>query len=160
MTDQPRNVLFNISLPTQASLRGAVANILRDVQRDFKESDQETSDRIHVSAGTIANARNEKTDLNATTIARIGFIYGAHYIDPYHRLYGATATVTKHTEEVDPLASLAESVSILCKMRCPNGDGGTVETPKERLDALPNLKAAYRDLGNYISSIEKLRIVA
>jgi hypothetical protein len=160
MTDKPRNVLFKIGLPTQSSLRAAIANILRDVQRDFEECDQKTCERIHVSVGTIANARNCKTDLNATTIARIGFVYGASYVDPYHRLYGATATITEYADKVDPLASLAESVSILCKMRDPKGDGGTNETPKELLDALPKLKAAARDLTSYISSIEKLRIAA
>ena len=77
------NVLLPIRLPTQKSLRSAVAHIIRDVQRDHSETDQCTADRLGVSIGTIRNARNESADLGAVTIARIGAVYGAAYVDPY-----------------------------------------------------------------------------
>ena len=38
----------------------AVANIIRDIQRDAHETDQCTADRIGVSIGTVRNARDEK----------------------------------------------------------------------------------------------------
>lgn len=156
----PRNnVLLPIRLPTQSSLRNAVAAIIRDIQRDTHETDQDTADKLGVSAGTIANARNEKADLNATTIAKIGALYGPNYVDPYHALYGARAEPIEACK-VDPLASLAEAVSSICHMRKPDGDGGRLETPKEQLDALPALKEAARDLTAYIANIERMRIAA
>jgi DNA-binding Lrp family transcriptional regulator len=154
-----RNGFLPLSLPTQKSLRGAVATIIRDVQRDYGETDQETADQLGISDGTVRNARNERADLNAVTIARIGARYGAHYVDPYHRLYGARAE-NLDRKASDPLTPLAEAVATICKMRCPNGPGGIVELPKERLDALPMLKEAYRELGAYISEIEALRVSA
>lgn len=159
MREVSNNVLLPIPLPSQKSLRAAVADIIRDVQKAFSEDDQDTADRIHVSPGTIANARNCKTDLNATTIARIGAVYGAHYIDPYHRLYGACAQSLNYSK-ADPLAPLAESVALLCRMRSSESDGGRIETPKEQLDALPALKSAARELTAYIASIERLRVAA
>lgn len=153
------NVLLPLKLPTQTSLRHAVAAIIRDIQREAHETDQDTADKLGVSAGTIANARNEKADLNATTIAKIGALYGAHFVDPYHALYGARAQIIE-IRKVDPLASLAGAVSAICQMRRPEGDSGVVGTPKEQLDALPVLKEAARDLIAYIANIERLRIAA
>lgn len=159
MSDKLNNVLLPLALPTQKFLRGAVANIIRDIQRDFSETDQETADHLGVSIGTIRNARNGETDLNAVTLARIGHRYGAHYVDPYHALYGACAQRIE-LSKCDPLAPLAESVALLCRMRAAGSEGGAIETPKERLDALPALKAAARELTAYIAGIEQLRAVA
>lgn len=153
------NVLLPMALPTQSSLRAAVASIVRDVQRDFGESDQDTADKLAISKGTVRNARDRTTDLNALTIARIGAVYGAHYLDPYNALYGATATPVQKTTD-DPLCHLAKAVSTICDMRCPTGPGGMVEMPKEKLDALPTLRAARASLDAYIAGIEGLRAVA
>lgn len=153
------NVLLPMAMPTQSSLRAAVANIIRDVQRDHQEHDQDTADRLGISKGTVQNARNSATDLNALTIARIGVVYGAHYLDPYNALYGATATPIER-ETSDPLCHMAKAVSAICDMRCPDGPGGVVEMPTEKLNALPTLRRARASLDAYIASIEKLRAVA
>ena len=159
MSASANNVLLPLACPTQKSLRAAVAAIIRDIQREAHETDQETADRLGVSVGTIRNARNELTDLGAVTVARIGFHYGAHHIDPYHRLYGARAEVIEHSR-VDPLVSVADAVATICRMRCSGSEGGATETPKERLDALPTLKEAARQLTAYIASIESLKVAA
>lgn len=154
-----RNGFLPLALPTQKLLRGAVATMIRDVQRDYGETDQETADQLGISDGTVRNARNERADLNAVTIARIGARYGAHYVDPYHRLYGARAeNIDRKTS--DPLTPLAEAVATICRMRSPTSPGGVIELPKERLDSLPMLKEAYRELGAYIADIEALRVEA
>lgn len=153
------NVLLPMAFPTQKALRAAVAQIIRDIQRDHGETDQETADRIGVSVGTVRNARNEETDLNALTIAKIGLVYGCHAVDPYNALYGATAK-PRDPDDTDPLAHLAKAVSTICDMRSVTSPSGPVETPKERLDALPMLRDARRSLDAYIASIEKLRVVA
>lgn len=153
------NVLLPFACPTQSSLRGAVAAMIRDIQRDYHESDQDTADNLGVSAGTISNARNSKADLGAVTIARIGHRYGASYVDPYHALYGATAR-SLHISKSDPLAPMAEAVAAICRMRSHASDKRSIETPKEQLDALPVLKEAARELAAYIASIERLRVAA
>lgn len=159
MPDTATNVLLPMVLPTQSALRSAVGNMIRDIQRDHGETDQDTADRLGVSKGTIVNARNGTTDLNALTIARVGAVYGAHYVNPYNALYGATATPV-HKASEDPLCHLARAVSTICDMRCPDGPGGAIELPKEKLDALPALRAARASLDSYIAGIEKLRLVA
>jgi len=159
MPDGSNNVLLPMVLPTQSSLRGAVGNMIRDIQRDHSETDQDTADRLGVSKGTIVNARNGTTDLNALTIARVGAVYGAAYVDPYHRLYGSVAAPVA-ASMADPLPDMARAVAMLCEMRCPRGEGGAIETPKEQLDALPDLKRTRAALDAYISRIERLRLVA
>jgi hypothetical protein len=146
-----------MAFPTQKLLRGAVANIIRDIQRDASETDQDTADRLAISVGTIRNARNEMADLNAVTIARIGAVYGCQYVNPYHALYGASAHPIE-SAQADPLAPLAQAVATICQMRAHGSEGGAFETPKERLDALPSLKEAARELTAYIASIEKMRV--
>jgi DNA-binding Lrp family transcriptional regulator len=84
-----RNVLLPMALPTQDTVRTAVAQIMRAIQRDHDETDVQTAAKIDVSPNTVANARNRLTDLKAITIARIGAVYGEGYVDPYHALYGA-----------------------------------------------------------------------
>lgn len=156
---QRSTVLLPMGLPTQKSLREAVGQIIRDVQRDCKETDQCTADKLGVSIGTVRNARNEAADLNALTIARIGAVYGPHYVDPYNALYGATAQL-RQPGETDPLADMARAVATICDMRRADSHGGAIETPKERLDALPALKAARAALDSYIAGIELLRVAA
>lgn len=159
MSETGNNVLLPMALPTQSSLRSAIGNMMRDIQRDKRETDQDTADKLGVSKGTVVNARNGATDLNALTIARIGAVYGSHYVDPYHALYGASATPVQQAGD-EPLCHLARAVSTLCDMRCPDGPGGPVELPKEKLDALPALRAARASLDTYIAGIERLRLVA
>jgi transcriptional regulator with XRE-family HTH domain len=156
---QRNNVLLPMALPTQSSLRQAVANIIRDIQRENGETDTDTADRLGVSSGTVANARNQKADLNALTIARIGRVYGAAALDPYNALYGATAQPVD-PEHKDPLADLAHALSVLCDMRCAKSDGGVLDTPHEKLNALPALRQARASLDSYIAHAERLRAVA
>ncbi|MFX8327764.1 hypothetical protein ABTL71_19070, partial [Acinetobacter baumannii] len=75
-----RNVMLPLVMPTQSALRSAVANIVKDLQLRCDESDVEMAEKLGVSAGTIANARNKKSDLSALTIAKIGAVYGTDAI--------------------------------------------------------------------------------
>lgn len=143
------NVLLPMSLPNTKSLRAAVACIIRDIQREHHETDQDTADKLGVSVGTVRNARNEQADLGALTIAKIGAVYGAECLAPYHALYGATAHGAA-AHDAAPLAELAEAMAALAK-----SDG-----PKARLDALPILKAAQEALGGYVVTLERWRVAA
>ncbi|WP_298165062.1 hypothetical protein [Novosphingobium sp.] len=149
MADSARNVLLPLMLPTQKQLRAAVAAIIRDIQHRHAESDQCTADRVGISVGTIRNARDEKTDLNALSIAKIGAIYGADAVAPYNALYGATAHGVASSDAA-PLTEMADALAALMRA------GG----PKARLDALPTLRAALDAMGAYVVTLERWKIAA
>ncbi len=145
------SVLLPLAAPDTAALRKAVAAIIRDIQREHHETDQMTADRIGVHKNTIASARNELSDLGALAISRIGYHYGVEAVAPYHTLYGATAHATCPSIH-DPLPELGRAIASLAAIRAGSA--------KDRLDALPVLKAASAALDAYITSIETLRLVA
>ena len=149
MASKPHNVLLPLALPTQKALRGALAQIIRDLQARYEETDQCTADRLGISIGTIRNARNETADLNALTIARIGAGYGADAVAPYNALYGATAHGIA-AQDAAPLAELAQALAALTQST----------TPKARFDSLPSLKDAAEALNGYILSLERWRLAA
>lgn len=149
MAKNSHNVFLPMQLPTQKSLRAAVAQIIRDIQASAHETDQCTADKLGISIGTVRNARDEKTDLNALTIARIGAIYGADAVSPYNALYGATAHgIASH--DAAPLAELASALAALTG----------ADSPKARFDTLPALKDAAEALDGYILSLERWRNAA
>lgn len=155
MADQIKNVLLPIALPTQSSLRKAVAQIVRAVQHEHDLTDEDLADAIGVSAGTITNARNAKTDLNAATIAKIGHRYGAEILDPYAALYGAR-NVPLEAQDGDALPTITGAVHRLAVAQSPSSPNGTAITPKELLDMLPDLKAAQRAINALVCQAEKL----
>jgi hypothetical protein len=145
----PHNVLLPFALPDTAQLRKAVAHIIRDIQREYGETDQATADKLGVHANTIASARNERSDLGALTIARIGAAYGPDALSPYSALYGATAHGIAASDAA-PLSILADTLAALHR----------ATGPKQRLDALPIVKEAADALNAYALSLERFRIAA
>jgi transcriptional regulator with XRE-family HTH domain len=91
MATNPMNGVGERYSLTQTSYRRAVAAIVRNIQAQNRESDQDSADRIGVSAATIGNARNEKGDLAATTLLKIGAVYGLEAIGPAMLLIGGKA---------------------------------------------------------------------
>lgn len=91
MAGKGNNVLGNSATLTQSSYRNVVAGIIRCIQARHSESDQDTADRLGCSAATIGNARNEKGDLSAITLLRIGKEYGLDAISPALHLIGGKA---------------------------------------------------------------------
>lgn len=155
MTDLRHNVLLPVAMPTQKALRAAVANIIRMVQAAHSETDEQTGDALSVSIGTIRNARNEQTDLNAVTIARIGARYGSETLDAYAALYGAR-NVPLEAGDADALPSLTASVHRLAVAQSPESDGGTTITHRELLAMRPELEAAVRAINGLLARAERL----
>jgi len=87
----PHNVLRPDRPLTQTSMREAISGIIRTIQLETNESDQDMADRLGVSSGTVGNARNGKGDLNALTILKVGAVYGVERIDPLMHLVGGKA---------------------------------------------------------------------
>lgn len=155
MTDHRNSVVTLLALPTQKALRTAVAKIIRRVQLDAHLTDEELADELCISIGTVRNARNEQTDLNATTIARIGAKFGAEVLDPYAALYGAR-NVPIEVEEVDALPSLTGAVHRLAVAQTPSSPGGTKLHHTELLDMLPDLRAAQAAINALLVRAERM----
>lgn len=145
MTTKSHNVLLPLSCPDTAALRNAQAAILTDIHRDTGETYAQIGARLGSHENTVANWAKQLTDMGALTIAKIGAIYGKEYVRPYETLYGGdTETGT------NPLPELTKAVAAIAGM-----DKGT---PKQKLDTLPDLKAAASALAAYISEIERHRL--
>jgi hypothetical protein len=148
------NVLLPLALPTQSSLRRAVAGIIRSVQLDHGLTDEEMADAIGCSSGTIGNARNEKSDLNATTMARIGHRYGVERLDPYAALYGARNVPIEAADD-DALPSLTGAVHRLAVAQSPASPGGPQVLHDELLSMLPELRDAQKAINALICRAER-----
>lgn len=149
------NVMLPLDLPTQKSLRKAVAKIIRRVQLEHGLTDEELADELKVSVGTVRNARNEACDLNAATIARIGARFGAEVLDPYAALYGAR-NVPLDAAETDALPSLSGAVHRLAVAQSPNSRGGSKLLHDELLEMLPELREAQRAINALICRAERI----
>jgi transcriptional regulator with XRE-family HTH domain len=89
MTVSDNKVLRSAASLTQSSMQSAIASIVQGIQADTGESDQDTADRLGVSAGTIANARNKRGAMSTMTLLRIGKEYGIERLQPVMHLVGA-----------------------------------------------------------------------
>ncbi len=137
------NVLLPFAAPDTKSLRRAVAAIIRDIQHQHHETDQDTADKLGVSVGTIRNARNEAADLGALTIAKIGAIYGGEAVAPYTALW---ANDTQGAPEALP--ALADAMAALSRAKGPKG----------KMDALPAVKDCIEALGAFVTATERERL--
>lgn len=149
MNSATGNVLPLHGLPRQSSLRTAVAQIIRAIGSDFALTDAKIADFVDVSRGTIENAREEKGDLNAGTIARLGAVFGCHYVDPYHKLYGARA-VPLNPGQPDALPAIANVVSLLA------ASGPGVPAHPQLLAMMPTLRQASAAITALIELGEKV----
>lgn len=149
------NVLLPMILPKQKALRDAVSKIIRTLQLAHDLTDAEFAGEIVISKGTVKNARNKETDLNATTIARIGARFGAEALDPYAALYGARNVPIEAGDE-EALPTLSRAVHKLAVARSPASELGVHLSHNELTDMLPDLRAAQRVLNGLITRAEKV----
>lgn len=140
-----RNVLLPLYLPDTKSLRRAAANIIRDIQRDHEETDQQTADNLGVSVGTIRNIRNEAADIGSLVLAKIGARYGEETLAPYHALY-----VGDPGDCAEPLSLMADAMAAIARAK----------GPKAEFDALPAVKDAVEALTAWTMTIERKRLRA
>lgn len=159
MTLQRSNVLLFDHLPTRNLLRAAMAKIIRSIQSEHGETDEATADKLCVSVGTIANVRNERTDLNAVTIARIGAIYGEQVLDPYAALYGAR-NVPIDADKTVSLHAITGAVHKLALATAPESESGPSVSHNELADMLPDLRGALRVINGLLARADKLGIAA
>lgn len=155
MATKPFNVLRVNSIEEQRAYRDAIAASLANVQREYDLTLQEISEAIDVSLGTVSNAANKKCDLSSVYVQRLGKVFGGHVLNPVSALYGSHHTPI-HGRDGDILPLIARANYKIAEARAPGSDGGIVETHREKLRYLPDLKELQTDLAALIVEIEAL----
>lgn len=149
-----RNVLRVNGVEETASYRRAVAQIILNIQNVSSQTYLEIAECIDVSVGTISNAANKKTDLNAIYLHRLQLCYGAHTLDPLLALSGARGVPLDARTERDVLPFIARANLKITEARDPASPGGVREIHTERLGYLPDLLALQAELSGLICSIQ------
>lgn len=155
MATKPFNVLRVNTVEEQARYRSAIAAVLVNIQHEYGLTLQEIADAIDVSLGTISNAANKKTDLSGVYRDRLGKVFGGHVLNPVSALYGSHH-MPIHGRDGDILPLIARANYKIAEARAPGSDGGIVETHREKLRYLPDLKELQTDLAALIVEIEAL----
>ena len=160
MASDPHNVLLPIALPTRNALRKALADIIRSIQSAHSLTDEQLAAELHVSAGTVANVRNERTDLNQETIAKIGARFGVETLDPWSACFGGRNVPRETGEARVSLSAITGGLHKLSLATDPDSKGGDRITHCELADMMADLKAMQRIVNNLIARGEALGIAA
>ena len=147
MSDKSTQVMLPFAnLPTTDCVRGALANVIRDVQREHDLTDQQLADKIGVHVNTVARARNKAATLDNVAVARLGAMFGDEALRPYTALWSHE----RHNGAVLP--ALADAMAALSRAAGPKGE----------LDSLPAVKAAIEALSGFAdrTEIKRLRLVS
>lgn len=160
MASAANNGLLPMRLPTRNELRDALAQIIRSVQSEHRLTDEALADVLGVSKGTIANVRNERTDLNQETIAKLGARFGPECLDPWSACFGGRNVPREASDGRISLTAVTGSLHKLSLATDDASDGGTAVTHHELADMLPDLKATQRLVNSLIARAERLGIAA
>jgi hypothetical protein len=154
------NVLLPVALPTRNELRTALAQVVRAVQSEHHLTDEALADLIGVSNGTIANVRNERTDLNQESIARLGKRFGPECLDPWSAVFGGRNVPKCVGEARVSVSSVSGAVHKLALATEETSKGGAAVSHCELADMLGDLKAAQRTINSLIARAETLGLAA
>lgn len=160
MSDDRRNGLLPMPLPTRNELRSALAQIVRSVQAAHGLTDEGLADLLGVSDGTIRNVRNERTDLNQETIAKLGARFGPECLDPWSACFGGRNVPKDVTEGRVSLTAVTGSLHKLSLATDEDSPGKEAITHGELADMLPDLKSTQRLVNALIARAERLGIAA
>lgn len=153
MATKPFNVLRVNAVEEQSRYRAAVSTVLVNIQHEYGVTLHEIAEAIDVSLGTISNAANKKCDLSSIYRDRLAFVFGGHVLNPIAAMHGSQI-VPLHGRDGDILPLVTRTAMHIAEARCPNSDGGTVETHREKLKYLPDLKRLQADLAALVVEIE------
>lgn len=160
MASQPNNVLLPLALPTRNTLRSALSQVIRGIQFQHHLTDDDLAAELHVSPGTIANVRNERTDLNQETIAKIGARFGCEVLDPWSACFGGRNVPKDATEGRVSLSGITGAVHKLSLATDSDSPAGHIITHSELRDMLPDLKATQRLVNQLIARSERMGMAA
>lgn len=157
---QRSNVLLPMALPTRNVLRKALADIIRSIQSQHSLTDEQLAGELHVSDGTIRNVRNERTDLNQETIAKIGARFGVEALDPWSACFGGRNVPREASDARVSLSSITGGLHKLSLATDPDSEGGEAVTHRELAAMVPDLKAMQRLANGLLTRAEQLGIAA
>lgn len=160
MNARATNVLLPMAFPTRNSLRAALAQVIRAVQSEHSLTDEALADHLGVSTGTVANVRNERTDLNQETIAKLGARFGPECLDPWSACFGGRNVPREASDGRVSLTAVTGSLHKLSVATDDNSDGGGAITHRELADMIPDLKATQRLVNSLIARAERMGIAA
>jgi hypothetical protein len=136
------NVLQRNSRPTKKSYRAAIKRIILDLQAQHGLNDEELSERVGCSAGTVANARKEQNNLDGVTLASIEYEFGPGAIDPFLAL-GMSRGVPGHAHcdtDPNPALKLSEALTALIATQQPGSHLGADTSDEEAFNMLRQLR--------------------
>lgn len=160
MATSVSNGLLPMAMPTRKDLRAALAQVVRSVQAQHQLTDEALADVLGVSDGTIRNVRNERTDLNQETIAKLGKRFGPECLDPWSACFGGRNVPKDAGEQRVSLTAITGSLHKLSIATDEDGEGGETITHRELADMLPDLKTTQRLVNSLIARAERLGIAA
>lgn len=160
MATAPNNVLLPLPLPTRNTLRAALSQVIRGIQFEHHLTDEDLAAELHVSPGTVANVRNERTDLNQETIAKIGARFGCEVLDPWSACFGGRNVPKDATPARVSLSAVTGTVHKLSLATDHDSPGGEAITHLELRDMLPDLKATQRLVNSLIARAEAMGMAA
>lgn len=160
MRPTPPNVLLPMALPTRKDLRAALAQVVRSIQARHGLTDEGLADAIGVSTGTISNVRNERTDLNQETIARLGARFGPEVLDPWSACFGGRNVPKDASDGRVSLTSITGSLHKLSVATDDASKGGHAITHCELAGMYADLKSAQRLINGLLARAEALGIAA
>lgn len=155
MPDRASNGLRINSVDEQERYRSAVSRVLLNIQHESGLSLAEIGDQIDVSAQTMWNAANRKTDLCQHYINRLALRFGPEALNPVAALSGARYVPLESSDD-DALPSLTGAVHRLAIARSPDSEGGAAITHQELLSMMPQLLAAQRSINGLIVRAERI----
>lgn len=152
------NVLrFNGSAET-AEYRSAVAKIILDIQGNTTcKTHVAIAEAIDVSLGTIANAANERSDLSATYLRRIGQVFGGHFLNPYFALVGGHFSPNEPTVDPEVLEAAAALIAWYGRSTNPKSPGGSKITHCELLEGEAPAELMRRHSSSIVEAARRVR---
>src|SRR3546814_6998153 len=100
--------------------------------------------------------RNERTDLNRETIAKLGARFGPECLDPWSACFGGRNVPKEASDHRISLTAVTGSLHKLSLATDEGSTGGVAITHCELADMLPDLKATQRRSEEHTSELQSL----
>lgn len=156
MTTNSNNVLSKSGRLTQSLTRSLIASSVRNVQAEYDLTDQDLADHLGCSAGTIKNARNGSSTLEAHTLFSLMEVKATALDGLLHHFDRRSVPIAAKCD-TDALPSTANAVHKLAVVTCADSPGGKSITDNEALEIEHDIDAAIESLNAIKSRCHEIR---